>query len=463
MNKNSHKKIGKLIYIIIFFGICSIPVLTMPFVNWSQESSGENRTKAELPELLEEGSLNWEYFEEMDDYLNDNFQFREALISINSTYKEEILLTSAEDQVIIGYNDWLYYEETIDDYSSLDVLSDEEINNIVKILSLVNEYTDSVGCDFVFTIAANKSSIYAENLPWNYQSLDIPNNADKLSSALREAGLDEIYADMFETMESSDIITYLARDSHWNNYGAYLGFQEMCFTLEIDTLNFEIISEEIRVDYEADLDGMLYASGEHYDEQIYYEYDSSYTFESNFKSVEDLQILTSCETGVGSIVVFRDSFGNALVDYFGLQFEEAQLRRVVPYDVDLAVDVDYMIIEIVERNIPNLLDSAPVMPAIERNAEDIETSVYLDLVTEIQEDDGDYIHVYGICDGSDVISYDSIFIELTTTDSELLYYEAFPIIEGDLELDTTENVIGYSAYLPLELMEDVTTLKIIYQ
>lgn len=448
-NDNIVGNIAKIAYILVFFLICAIPVLTMPFVDWSQDSDGENRDKAEFPEIIVDESLNMEFFQDMDDYLNDNFQFREDLITINATYKEAVLNTSAESQVIIGENDWLYYTETLDDYTRLDVLSDSEITDIVKVISLVEEYTESVGCEFVFTIAANKSSIYSENMPLNYQSLDVSSNAMNIEEELEEAGLGDIYADMFDTMMNAEELAYLTRDSHWNNYGAYLGFLEMCSTLDIETQNFTIIGEETRTDYESDLDGMLYASGGQDDAQIYYEFDSTYEFESNFKTVEDLQILTSCATGDGSIVVFRDSFGNSLLDYFALQFESVEFRRVVPYDVDLAADVDYMIIEIVERNIPDLLETAPVMPAIVRDdyIEGNFTEVNSDNITV--EEDGDYLHIFGTYDGED-ISMEATYIEVVTENNDTVYYEAFPIIEDDLELEDTDNLNGFSAYIPMD-------------
>lgn len=462
MKRNLLKYIATLTYVIIFFAICSIPVLTMPFFDFSLDTSSENRDKSELPDLMTEDGFNWTYFSEVDDYLSDNFQFREILVAINANYKDIIFNTSAEEQVILGKNNWLFYEETVDDYTGLDTLSDMEIQHIVKTISLIDEYAQSVDCEFAFTIAANKNSIYPEYMPWYYISYSDESNAEKVIAELEEQEMLDLYTNMFELFENTEEISYLQMDSHWNNYGAYLGFLEMCETLNIEEINFEIVSEEIRVDYESDLLGMLYATGEIYDEQIYYEFDTTYEYISNFKSVEDLQIQTACSTGEDSIIVFRDSFGNALIEYFARQFSEVEFSRVVPYSVYKAADTDYMILEIVERNIPNLLASAPIMPAIERSQTYISETTDVEIVAYAEEETNDFLHVFGTFVSDDADEVHEVYIEITTTEGTV-YYEAFPIIEEDLELEDSSQASGFSAYLPIELSGNTFDIQIKYK
>ncbi len=78
----------KFMYIILFFMICLIPVCTMPIFSITNQNT-ENRQKATLPKIMNENSINLEYFEELNNYLEDSFNFRENLIAINSMMMEK--------------------------------------------------------------------------------------------------------------------------------------------------------------------------------------------------------------------------------------------------------------------------------------------------------------------------------------------------------------------------------------
>ena len=67
----------------------------------------------------------------------------------------------------------------------------------------------------------------------------------------------------------------------------------------------------------------------------------------------------------GSLLMFRDSFGNSLYPYMADSFFEARFSRAMPYDLSLLddSDTDTLVIEIVERNIDWLAQRAPIFPA----------------------------------------------------------------------------------------------------
>ncbi len=425
---------GKIIYIAFFFIICLIPVLSMPFFSSESDSGSENRTKAELPEISNDEGLNLQYFSELDTYLSDNFNFRSDFVNLNSLYFESVFGVSAQPKVVVGKDDFLFYHDTVDDFLGLHALSESDIQRISKTLSLMEEYVSSVGSEFLFFVAPNKNSIYPEYMPDNYLKSENISSTKSLYSSLSP----DIYLDMHEVLSESDELVYYKKDTHWNNRGAYIGFSEILDNLSITEQNFSIVGEEIRQDYDADLLGMLYPSAEIYDEQIHYEFDSSYEFISRFNSTEDLIIETHNENGSGSALVFRDSFGNALFDYFALQFEELYYSRVVPYSLDLAPEYDYVVIEIVERNLVNLLSNAAVIPAPKREiSEENLNMVSAQISTEAA---GNLTNYYGTV-GQD--SYPKAIY--AKVDGE--FYEAFPVCETGHEYD---GLVYFSFYLESE-------------
>ena len=58
------------------------------------------------------------------------------------------------------------------------------------------------------------------------------------------------------------------------------------------------------------------------------------------------------------ILVFRDSFGRAMIPYMGEVFDACTFNRSTPYDMSVVEDTecDYVLIEIVERNLADLGD-----------------------------------------------------------------------------------------------------------
>lgn len=442
------KKI-KVLYIITILLISGLPVLSMPFIN-VETTNNEKRELSSFPDIYKENKINIEFFNEFNEYLLDNFNFRSQMVEINTIVQEKLFGISAESQVILGENDWLYFDKTVDDYSRRSTLSDLEIQKIKQCLSLINEYVTLNGSDFRFTIAPNKNSIYPENMPYNYMQMDTKSNLELLEQELDQ----DVYINMFQILSGSKEQVYLKRDSHWNNLGAYIGFQEILrsFNLEID---FEIIGEEIKREFEADLENMLHPTGSELDEQVYYTFDRDFDYTSRFKTMDDLSITTVCEDGKSSIMVYRDSFGNALLDYFARQFSEVEFSRIVPYRLDKGIEYDYVLLEVVERNIPNLLDSAPVMEAIIR--EDIVGNVEVHNPNIIIEESQGYYHIFGYAQDVIEVPY-SVYMEY-----EGICYELFPILESSIENVYRNDMIVFSGYIESVDVIEIEDIKITYR
>lgn len=439
------KKMIKILYLCTLLLIIGVPVLTMPFITMDGgSSSAENRTLAEFPSIKNEDGLNLAFFQEFDAYLMDHFNLRSQLVSFHTSIYEDMFGISTNDQVIVGGDDWLYFAKTLDDYSGTNIMSHDDVARVVKTLDLMQEYVKNQGSEFYVTIAPNKSSLYPQHMPANYLSSSEKSNLALLSEELPES----YYINLYEVLGEEEDILYLSRDSHWSNYGAYVAFTNILDKMELSQ-NFQVISTEERSDYKSDLDTMLYPIGGKLDLQTYYAFDSEFKYTSRFKTLDDLTITTTSETGIGTAMIYRDSFGEALFDFCANQFQELEYSRVVPYRLDKGVDYDYILLEIVERNLWNLLDTAPIMGGIVREKSH-EWNRLEDVVMETEESNG-FIHIYGYGDLSweeDMVFY---------VESNGITYEAFPILESKLEVEST--YIGFSVYIEIEAV-DLTDIVI---
>ena len=90
------KKKIQILYIVLFFVICIIPVAFMPFVKTND--TAENRKLSEMPTLkTEDGDLNLKWPSEFETYLSEHFAFRQELVTLDSIQKAEIFETSSNE------------------------------------------------------------------------------------------------------------------------------------------------------------------------------------------------------------------------------------------------------------------------------------------------------------------------------------------------------------------------------
>lgn len=469
----------KLCYIILFLTVCCIPVYTMSFL--AELESAEKRELQEKPDLWEDGRIDPEYTKKMDQWLSDHFSFRSRLAANFSMIKADLFATSSEESVIVGREDWLYFAETLDDYMQRRVLSDEELIRIRKILTLVDEYVTSKGGDFLFFVAPNKNTVYPEYMPYYYpkgtgsSSLERLNRALEGSSFYRDvsAVLKEKKASWQQEASASNHPQWLyyQRDSHWNDYGAAVAFETIMDWREFVNGNYgeaplgqmqshvDWLSQEYQMtmDWVGDLEQMLFPKGGRLDWQVSWEEPPEFSYASSFHSPEDLLIQTVNDQKEGRLLMFRDSFGNALYPFLAGEYGYAQFSRIVPYRLFLLEEnpCDTVIIELVERNLSTLLTAAPMFLAPLRPQ--IKAVECEDAVVYIREANG-MLHVYGTMDsGSPCLS--GIFIA-AAKDGVTAYYEAFPVLERKLLSEAGEGAdvfdggtAGFSAYLPLEYKE----------
>ncbi len=431
-----------IVYIAAVLSLCSLPVLLMPVL--SESHSAEKRNLAEFPSLVEDGNLNPAFSEELDGWLTDHFALRSELITANNLLKAGLFATSDEDQVIVGKNGWLYFSETAADYIGQNQLSDEDIVHLATTLDMMNAYVEGRGGKLVFAVAPNKNTLYPDNMPAYYRRTAGETNLDRVTRQLRGKAY---FADLRQALESVGEQTYHARDSHWNNRGALYAYQALLDTAGKPHETYAGTPWEWRRNWEGDLDAMIFPKLGLLDWQAVFRTEWTYRYTSNFHSVEDVLITTENEAADGSLLVFRDSFSNALLPFLAQSYETAKFSRATPYtlrDMETAA-YDTVILEIAERNLRNLLTSAPVMPAPQR--EPAREPAAVDAVLKMRTV-GDYRQYYGYLE-EDVPAAASVYLRFSNG-TEVRYAEAFPIYEAALLQGAGVKSNGFSAYIPTE-------------
>ncbi len=422
----------RLVFSILFILICCFPVFTMPL--FADNSNAEKREETTVPEFITQGGINWNFPSELDDYLSGHFSFRTDAVTLMSIIKAE-LGVSAQDKIIVGKNDWLFFAETLDDYTVKNSLSDYDIQRLAKTLRLINEYVESKGGNFAFAVAPNKNSVYPEYMPYYYIKSETPTNLERLNETLKNDGFN---VDLLSALKNAkgDELLYHKRDSHWNNLGAAVGFNAIADVLGKSVTDYSALSYKIENTWRGDLDDMIFPTLSIKDNQIVFQKEYNILYNATFKNVDDLIFQAGNKKSDGKLYIYRDSFGRALVPMLAEEYKLVEFSRVTPYrlyEIEYGSDV---IIEIAERNIKNLLNKAPLMSAPERaSAEGLSKLKGID----IKISEGKLLEISAAL--PDNIDLNKVLISVTAG-QETKFFEPFPIYS---ENDTPGN--GVTMYI----------------
>lgn len=424
-----------------------IPVYTMPFVGQSSAANAEKRELAAFPALFEDGKFNTAFFDGVGDYLADRFTLRSELVTAQSALKGAFGVSSKED-VILGTDGWLYFDKTMPDYMGKTSLSDAQAARLQRVGDLMAEYVTSHGASFALTVVPNKATVYPDHLPYysripdSYEvtkpGCDSPTPLYLLNQQLADS---DWYVDMTAALSAAADRTqlYHKRDSHWNNLGARIGYDTLMAAVGGKAGVYADTPYTIEKVWDGDLDALLGSSAVK-DDQAVWQKEFAYRYTSRFRTEEDILITTACATGEGHLVMFRDSFANALLPLLAEQYATATFSRALPFALDLTEieSADTVIVEIVERNLQNLLAYAPKMAAPVREMPALIQGDG-DAVQATATKNGNYLKVSGFTPGQYGIT-DRIYLAV-----DGVAYEATPIAEGDATADN-----GFTAYLPAD-------------
>ena len=152
MKRNQNKKIkGAQIFIALLMALCLLPTLGM--LIFGESEAGANEVLANAPRLKNrDGSFNTEVLSDLADYLGDRFFLRQEAITGWNAVNTRLLKDSPAQNVLPGRKGWLYYADTLPDYTRSAPLSEKELYSAARILALAQEYAESRDCRFVFTL-----------------------------------------------------------------------------------------------------------------------------------------------------------------------------------------------------------------------------------------------------------------------------------------------------------------------
>ncbi|MCD7768552.1 MAG: hypothetical protein LUH36_00310 [Oscillospiraceae bacterium] len=349
-----------IVFIVLFFAACLVPVVGLA-VNGPSEAAANEAPVAKLRLIKLDGTLNKSFLSDLQTYVSNGFYLRLNLITAWDKLCANVFHTSANEDVLIGPDGWLFYGAAVDGLSGANQLTDREIWCCARSLYLMQEYTESQGAVFVFAVPCGKYTLYPEHAP-SYVTVAEGSSLTRLTEAMDEQGVS--YADLYAAFTAVDEELYWKWDSHWNSKGAALAADTILATagMESDYFSGPFTAEETHL---GDLYEMLYPTGTELEADYTWSQGFTFTYTSSFGSYDDVTIQTANESGTGSLLMFRDSSGRNLYPYMAQSFAVAMFSRLSSYRLDYIAEqqADVVVIELAERTLDYILEYPAVYPA----------------------------------------------------------------------------------------------------
>jgi hypothetical protein len=221
------------VLLVVLFGLLAMPFLGLA-LGVEERGLGEKRELAPFPALNLKHYSGTGLIRQMQAYLDDHFGFRGLLVRWNARFITRHLAVSPSPKVVLGKEGWLYYadEHAMDDYRCLQPFTEAELQGWTAVLERRQQWLQRRGAHYLFFVAPNQQTIYPEHLPSTITRVGQVSRLDQLlaylaqHSAVRAVDLrPALLADKARER------VYHRTDTHWNDRGAFVAYQEVCRTV----------------------------------------------------------------------------------------------------------------------------------------------------------------------------------------------------------------------------------------
>ena len=218
------------IIVCVFFFVLLAALTFASMVNPVRESSeSENRPLAQMPEFSLEAIFGGEFTKGYEDFVTDQFVWRDAWINIKSRV-ERLLGKTASNGVYFG-KDGYFIERVTEN----DIDREQLDKNIGQLEKFLENMTPEIQNKPVIALAPVAAMILEDKLPWLADEYDWDTLFDSLSERFGDS-----FVDLRSVLRANkDDYVYYRTDHHWTTDGAYLAYTEI-----IKKFGFEPLSKD---------------------------------------------------------------------------------------------------------------------------------------------------------------------------------------------------------------------------
>lgn len=299
---------------------------------------------------------------EYEAYFNDTFAGRKNLVKKYAKLKTKLGFDNG--YIINGLNGWAFYDSakvpdgyTLVDYYGEVSFSPEDVQQMAEGMKAAKKFYAKRGIDYVAAVVPNKEGMYSEYMPERMQKARVSSESrtDRAISFIQEntdVALINWRTALNEAKNKIPYHLYFTKDSHWNNIGAYIAYEELArvlrplgYPLDVPAFSSDFVAEAFNVGSDLEVSG----SGD-------VNYTITYKPEQKAKNLIDedhgfFQVWENPNAPIQKrILLIRDSMGIALMPYLQKDFaygvyahskwntREGLKKIISTYQPDLVID-----------------------------------------------------------------------------------------------------------------------------
>ena len=221
-------KIAKTLLFVLTMLLLSVSAIQHHFQLFTFEPLNGVFESTPMPKLTFESYRTANYQAQTEDYLRENFGFREPLIRSYNQLLYDFFRTTYNEEVVVGKDHWFYYIQHVNEYYGTEMYRwykstdeacanfDREALRMWKLRSILKEY----GIEFLMFMAPDKGFLYPEHLPYRKHDTTTVNAREYYSAKFDEYSFP--YIEMtrwFLELKEADTLPYSLMPqggAHWD-------------------------------------------------------------------------------------------------------------------------------------------------------------------------------------------------------------------------------------------------------
>jgi len=201
---------------------------------------------AEEVELNKTSWFNANYQNSKNEFLNQNFGFRNYFVMLNNQVDYSLFNKANVDKVVVGKGGFLYEDNYVEAYYGNNFVGKTKIEERINKLKDLQELLQTKGIFLEIVFAPGKATFYPEFIPEEWVSEKKLNNYEYTAQYCKEKKVNcvDINAWFQNIKNITPYDLYPKTGIHWSNYGSLLVFDSLTKRLEhrsgLNLKNFNI-------------------------------------------------------------------------------------------------------------------------------------------------------------------------------------------------------------------------------
>ena len=216
--------------IAVFLVVITLPLAVQLVGSATGTESHEKRKLTALPAFPTTWAKLYEFPDKFGAYYRDRFGLRSKLIRWHAVAMYRTLGISPSDKVLAGRDGWFYYADdySLEDYRSLQPFREEELAQWKRVLEERQDWLAQRGAKLLLVLSCDKFVIYPEYLPTAIHRAPRPYRMEELAEYLQNNSRVPVVSlkPALLAAKASDRL-YHRTDTHWNDRGAFIGYREI--------------------------------------------------------------------------------------------------------------------------------------------------------------------------------------------------------------------------------------------